>query len=206
LAAGADCFFAIFADLGVFARHLTFAEAHYEVSRKDAKNRKERKGEFVPQIKKEQNKSMIWVMFALGAALSWGLYGPILHKGQTELGNPFRALLCVGVAYFLIGVLVPLIALGAQGGLKDFNGGGVTWATLGGALGAAGALCIIYAFKSGGIPTYVMPLVFGGAPIINVLYSMWQHPPKTPPNPLIYVGMILVAVGAGIVLYFKPQG
>ena len=158
------------------------------------------------QIKKEQNKSMIWVMFALGAALSWGLYGPILHKGQTELGNPFRALLCVGVAYFLIGVLVPLIALGAQGGLKDFNSGGVTWATLGGALGAAGALCIIYAFKSGGIPTYVMPLVFGGAPIINVLYSMWQHPPKTAPNPLIYLGMILVAVGAGLVLYFKPQG
>jgi len=35
---------------------------------------------------------------------------------------------------------------------------------------------------------------------------MWQHPPKTAPNPLIYVGMILVAVGAGIVLYFKPQG
>src|SRR2546428_9495033 len=131
------------------------------------------------EIKKEHNKSMIWVMFALGAALSWGLYGPILHKGQTELGNPFRALLCVGVAYFLIGVLVPVIALGAQGGLKDFNSGGITWATLGGALGAAGALCIIYAFKSGGIPTYVMPLVFGGAPIINVLYSMWQHPPKT---------------------------
>jgi len=181
--------------------------------RKDAKNRKVRKGksqeiegEFVAEIRKEHNKSMIWVMFALGAALSWGLYGPILHKGQTELGNPFRALLCVGVAYFLIGVLVPLIALGAQGGLKDFNSSGITWATLGGALGAAGALCIIYAFKSGGIPTYVMPLVFGGAPIINVLYSMWQHPPKTPPNPLIYLGMVLVAAGAGIVLYFKPQG
>ena len=159
------------------------------------------------QIKKEQKKSMMWVMFALGAALSWGIYGPSLHKGQTELGNnPFRALLCVGVAYFLIGVLVPVIVLGAQGGLKDFNSGGITWATLGGALGAAGALCIIYAFKAGGIPTYVMPLVFGGAPIVNVIFSMWQHPPKTAPNPLIYVGMLLVAVGAGIVLYFKPQG
>jgi len=160
----------------------------------------------VAQIKKEQNKSMIWVMFALGAALSWGLYGPILHKGQTELGNPFKALLCVGVAYFLIGVLVPVVVLGTQGGLKGFSGGGVTGATLGGALGAIGALCIIYAFKAGGVPTYVMPLVFGGAPIINVVYSMWQHPPKTSPNPLIYVGMILVAIGAGLVLYFKPQG
>jgi len=159
----------------------------------------------VTETKKETKQSMIWVMFALGAALSWGLYGPVLHKGQTELGNPFRALLCVGVAYFLIGVLVPLIALGAQGGLRDFNSGGITSATLGGTLGAVGALCIIYAFKSGGIPTYVMPLVFGGAPIVNVLFSMWQHPPKTSPNPLIYVGFVLVAVGAGLVLYFKPQ-
>src|SRR6266567_6407281 len=170
----------------------------FALRRQEPPNRKDGKEKPVTETKKETRKSMIWVIFALGAALSWGLYGPVLREGQEELGNnPFRALLCVGVAYFLIGVLVPLIALGAQGGLKDFNSGGVTFATLGGALGAAGALCIIYAFKNGGMPTYVMPLVFGGAPIINVLYSMWQHPPKTAPSPLIYVGMILVALGAG---------
>lgn len=154
---------------------------------------------------KENRKTMIWVIFAVGAALAWGLYGPTLHKGQVELGNPFRALLCVGVAYFLIGVLVPVMTLGARGELKGFGGGGIGWATLGGALGAVGAICIIYAFKVGGIPTYVMPLVFGGAPIVNVVFSMWLHPPKTPPNPLLYAGFVLVAVGAGLVLYFKPQ-
>jgi uncharacterized membrane protein len=156
--------------------------------------------------KKEQTKSMMWVVFAIGAALAWGFYGPTLHKGQTELGNPFRALLCVGVAYFLIGVIVPLVALGTQEGLKGFNSGGVTMATLGGALGAIGAVCIIYAFKAGGIPNYVMPLVFGGAPVVNTLFSMWQHPPKTAPSPLLYLGFALVAAGAGLVLYFKPQG
>ena len=31
---------------------------------------------------------MLWILFALGAALSWGLYGPALHRGQVELGNP----------------------------------------------------------------------------------------------------------------------
>ena len=154
---------------------------------------------------KETKLSMVWVMFAIGAALCWGLYGPTLHRGQVALGNPFRALLCVGVAYFLIGVLVPVIALSAQGQLNGFNAGGITWATIGGALGAAGAVCIIYAFKTGGLPTYVMPLVFGGAPIVNVLFSMYLHPPHTRPNPLLYVGFILVAVGAGLVLYFKPQ-
>jgi drug/metabolite transporter (DMT)-like permease len=148
---------------------------------------------------------MVWILFALGAALSWGLYGPALHKGQVALGSPMRALLCVGVAYFLIGVLVPVVSLSAQGELKGFTTDGTIAATLGGALGAIGAVCIIFAFKSGGLPTYVMPVVFAGAPVINVLFTMWQHPPKTSPNPLLYAGFVLAAVGAGMVLYFKPS-
>jgi uncharacterized membrane protein len=157
------------------------------------------------KVKKETKPSMVWVIFALGAGLAWGLYGPTLHRGQVQLGSPLRSLLCVGVAYFLIGVLFPLASLGAQGELKGFNSAGVTWATIGGALGAVGAICIIYAFKTGGLPNYVMPLVFGGAPLVNVLFSMLLHPPHTKPNPLLYVGFLLVAVGAGMVLYFKPQ-
>ena len=50
---------------------------------------------------------MNWIVFVAGAVISWGLYGPSLHRGQTTLGNPLRALLCVGLAYFLIAVLVP---------------------------------------------------------------------------------------------------
>ena len=148
---------------------------------------------------------MLWILFALGAALSWGLYGPALHRGQVELASPMRALLCVGVAYFLIGVLVPVTGLSYQGDLNGFTMKGSVAATIAGALGAIGAVCIIFAFKYGGLPTYVMPLVFAGAPLVNVLFSMWQHPPKTTPNPLLYVGFVLAAIGAGLVLYFKPQ-
>jgi len=148
---------------------------------------------------------MNWIWFAVGAVLSWGLYGPALHKGQVALGNPLRALLCVGVAYFLIGVLVPVAGLASQGQLTGFNLGGTATATAAGALGALGAVCIIYAFKAGGLPTYVMPLVFGGAPLVNVLVSMWQHPPKDAPNPLLYVGFLLASVGAWMVLHYKPQ-
>ena len=148
---------------------------------------------------------MLWIIFALGAALAWGLYGPVLHNGQIALGNPMRALLCVGVAYFLIGVLVPVANLSYAGQLGGFNSKGSMAAIAGGALGALGAVCIIFAFKSGGLPTYVMPLVFAGAPLVNVLFSMWLHPPKTSPNPLLYLGFVLAAVGAGMVLYFKPQ-
>jgi hypothetical protein len=147
---------------------------------------------------------MAWIFFVLGAVISWGMYGPILHNGQVQFGNPLRALLCVGIAYFLIAVLVPVITLSAQGGLNGFNTNGTFSAGLGGALGALGAVCIIWAFRAGGLPTYVMPLVFGGAPLVNVLFSMWLHPPKVAPNPLLYAGFLLVAVGASMVLYFKP--
>lgn len=147
---------------------------------------------------------MVWIIFAICAALSWGLYGPALHQGQVALGNPLRALLCVGAAYFLIGVLVPVVGLGSQGQLNGFTMKGSMFATIGGALGAIGAVCIIYAFKTGGLPAYVMPLVFAGAPVVNVIATMAIHPPKTTPNPLLYVGMVMAAAGAGMVLYFKP--
>ncbi|HEV7902990.1 MAG TPA: hypothetical protein VGO96_04040 [Pyrinomonadaceae bacterium] len=156
-------------------------------------------------MEKGKEKSMVWIVFALGAALSWGVYGAMLHQGQVKLGNPMRALLCVGVAYFLIGVLVPAAWLWSQGALNNFNSAGATTATLAGALGAIGAVCIIFAFRTGGLPTYVMPLVFGGAPLVNVLVTMWLHPPKTAINPMLYIGFLLVSVGAGLVLYFKPQ-
>jgi len=146
----------------------------------------------------------MWILFVAGAVLSWGAYGVLLHRGQVALGNPLKALLCVGVAYFLIGVLVPVAALSAQGGLSNFNSGGLVTATIAGALGAAGAACIIYAFRTGGLPLYVMPLVFGGAPIVNVLVSMAIHPPKSAINPMLYVGFLLASAGAAMVLYFRP--
>ena len=152
---------------------------------------------------KEKTK-MTWLIFAFAAALSWGAYGAFLHRGQVALGSPMKALLCVGIAYFLIGVLVPVAVLASQGELGGFNLVGSSTATAAGALGAIGAVCIIYAFKSGGLPNYVMPIVFGGAPLINVLVTMALHPPKEIPNPLLWIGYLLAAGGASMVLYFRP--
>ena len=147
---------------------------------------------------------MGWVIFVAGAVLSWGAYGALLYEGQTQLGNPLKALLCVGIAYFLIGVLVPVAGLTSQGAMGGFNSGGLVTATIAGALGAAGAACIIWAFKAGGLPVYVMPLVFGGAPIVNVVIGMTIHPPKSAINPMLYVGFLLASLGAAMVLYFRP--
>ena len=44
-------------------------------------------------------RTMKWLVFVVGAVLSWGAYGALLHQGQTQLANPLKALLCVGSAY-----------------------------------------------------------------------------------------------------------
>ncbi len=64
---------------------------------------------------------MSWMVFVAGAIFSWGLYGASLHRGQVMLGNPLKALLCVGIAYVLIAVFVPIGSLASQGELRGFN-------------------------------------------------------------------------------------
>src|SRR6266545_4739876 len=97
--------------------------------------------------RQEGKRSMLWLIYVAGAVLCWGMYGPALHKGQVQLGNPLKALLCVGIAYFLVGILVPVFALSSQGGLSGLGSSGSLWAGLGGVLGALGAVCIIWAFR-----------------------------------------------------------
>jgi len=143
---------------------------------------------------------MNWIIFVIGAILSWGTYGVALSKGQQMLG-PLKALLGVGLSYFLIAVLVPTLV----GGVGGFSGAGAKFSLLGGALGALGAVCIIYAFRNGGTPVVVMPLVFGGAPLVNAITTMIVTPPKESPSPMLYVGFVLAALGGGLVLYNKPH-
>jgi len=96
--------------------------------------------------------------------------------------------------------------LQSSGGMGTFDRTGMINASIGGALGAVGAICIIFAFRNGGVPNYVMPIVFGGAPLINVLFTMYLHPPETKVNPLLWLGYVITAGGAAMVFYFKPKG
>lgn len=153
----------------------------------------------------------LWHAFVVGAVLSWGVYVPVLHEGQTQMGPPkstqaLRAFLCVGVAYFITAVLVPLglMLTGVSERSFQFTSRGLTFATLGGVAGAAGALCIILSIKSGGRPLYIAPLVFAGAPIINAIVSLLWHRTGQP-GWLFYAGILLAALGAGLVLYSKGQ-
>jgi hypothetical protein len=141
------------------------------------------------------------------AMVSWGSYGPVLHRGQAGMqGSRLRPLICIGVSYFLIAVLVPLALLVPLGDAGQWNVGGVSWSLAAGALGALGALGTILAFTLGGKPFTVMPIVFGCAPVINTLTTLALNEKPSSMSPFFLAGMLIVAVGAATVLAFGPRG
>src|SRR5688572_18753605 len=93
--------------------------------------------------------------------LGWGLYVPMLRWGQVAMVEPgmpparWRPFVCVGLAYFLIGVIVPLLILYFRGERGAWTARGLAYSLLAGALGALGALGIILAINFGGKPVYV---------------------------------------------------
>jgi hypothetical protein len=151
-----------------------------------------------------------WLPRILAIALTvvcWGAYGPVLHKGQAAMHHSrMRPLVCVGLAYFLIAVIVPYFFLGELGEDSTYRSWGTLWALLGGTVGALGAIGIIMAFNWGGKPIYVMPLVFGGAPVINTLFAVQAHGSLGKYAPFFLAGLILVVAGAALVLVTAPRG
>jgi uncharacterized membrane protein len=147
------------------------------------------------------------ILFTAMTALCWGVYGPTLHRGQMAMaGSRLRPFMCVGLAYFLIAVIVPVLLLMRWQEPGDFTPSGTTWSFLGGVAGALGALGIIMAFNFGGRPIFVMPLVFGGAPVINTFVSVMQAGNYDQLHMMFFAGLLIVIGGAVTVLVFAPKG
>ena len=146
-----------------------------------------------------------WVPFVVLTVLTWGAYIPTLHKGQAALGGSgLHAFLMVGVAYLLVAILIPGTLIARAGSWGAFTSTGMTLTIAAGALGALGALGIVFALINGGRPTVVPPLVFAGAPVVSVFVAMLYNPPQNSPSPVFFIGLIMAAVGAGLVLSFRP--
>src|SRR5947209_12377303 len=134
-----------------------------------------------------------WLLYVALAGLAWGTYVPLIFYGGNELGGKsgarLMAILCVGVAYFVIGVLFPLgMFLARQAEWPDLTTTGLVFSGLAGVAGAVGALCVVFASKSAteaavaahlppaSYRMYIAPLIFGVAPVINTLLSSVWHP------------------------------
>lgn len=145
-----------------------------------------------------------WIALTI---VCWGSYGPLLHKGQEAMQHSrLRPLICVGAAYFVVAVVVPAMILGVHTEASRFTAVGSLWSLAAGAAGAFGALGVIMAFNFGGRPVYVMPLIFGGAPVVNSFWTIIAADNLAEVHPMFLAGMILVIAGAAIVLVFAPRG
>ena len=173
-----------------------------------------------------------WWGYVVLAGISWGVYVPIIFYGGSELGGRqnarLMAILCVGVAYFVLAVMFPLILfLSGQLEWPSFKTNGLVFAGLAGVAGAVGAICVVYASgaavtqaKAEGAVTpselakyriYIAPLIFGLAPLINaVVASVWHPLPGHPahfdpklPDWRFLTGIVFIGLGVALVLYAK---
>ncbi|MCB1127865.1 MAG: hypothetical protein KDM81_15330, partial [Verrucomicrobiae bacterium] len=142
----------------------------------------------------------------------WGVYGIFLHTGQTAMQDPvngrYKAFLFVGIAYFLTAVLAPLLLLMVKGAaFSGYTSQGMWWSLFAGIVGAAGAFGVLLAFGAKGTPAVVMSIVFAGAPVVNAIYALVQHPPAGgwgSIKPQFYLGIALAALGGCLVTLYKP--
>ena len=146
-----------------------------------------------------------WLPFVVMTVLSWGTYIPTLHKGQVGLGGSgMHAFLMVGVAYLGVAIVVPGTMIARAGTWDLFTPTGMGFTIGAGVLGAMGALGIVLALVNGGQPSVVPALVFAGAPVVSVFVAMLYNPPQQSPSPLFFLGIVMAAAGAGLVLANRP--
>jgi hypothetical protein len=175
-----------------------------------------------------------WWGYVIGAGLAWGTYVPLVFYGGSELttrpgtiGGRLASILCVGVAYFVLAVLVPVLLMSMRDDAKpEWKTNGLVFSALAGVAGAIGAICVIFASKAAvdqarleninpaTYRIYIAPLIFALAPMINTLLSLVWHPKPGHPwhfeAPAIAgwklpVGILLVAVGTFLVLMSKEE-
>lgn len=158
------------------------------------------------------------LLFVAGTALCWGIYIPSIHKGAVSVGSNLRAYLLVGLAYFLVAVLIPGILLFVFGwdptakGDPNWSTQSILWGLGAGTLGALGAFSVTFAVvlaPRGLGPLIVPPLVFCFAPIVSTIVTLlYFHPPKggVLPDWRFFLGLAMAIAGATLVMVYKPSG
>ena len=147
-----------------------------------------------------------WLPFVVLTVLSWGMYIPTLHRGQAALGGSgVHAFLMVGLAYLFVAIAIPGSIIARASSWSVYTPSGIGFTIAAGGLGALGALGVVFALVNGGKPSVVPALVFAGAPVISVFVAMLYNPPQESPSPLFFLGILMAAGGAGLVLANRPS-
>lgn len=97
-----------------------------------------------------------WWAYVIIAGLAWGTYVPIIFYGGTELttkpgtiGGRLASILCVGIAYFVMAVVIPVVMMVVNSEDQPvWKVNGLVFSGLAGVMGAVGAICVIFASKA----------------------------------------------------------
>ena len=103
--------------------------------------------------------------------------------------------------------MAPLAVLMLNKATFVFPSKGLWWSLIAGIVGAIGAFGVLLAFGAKGTPAVVMSIVFAGAPVVNAIYSIVEHPPAGgwgSIKPQFYLGIVLAALGGCLVTFYKP--
>ncbi len=153
------------------------------------------------------------VVFALGTALCWGLYGPVLGRARSpeQLYTPFKPYVGIGAAYLVWAILGGMIVMRMNGdnfSLAGPQSRAAIWGFAAGSLGALGALSLTSAMFSGGaaMPHVVMPVVFGGAVTVTAIVSLVQSHGAARTSPWLWVGIVGMFVCVVLVASNTPHG
>lgn len=152
---------------------------------------------------------MLPIVFALLTGLFWGTYGPVLAQARFFEKSAFKPYVMIGVAYLVWGILGGLVGMAStkkEGeALLNFTQAGMFWGFAAGTLGAWGALTLTLAMFTGGtaMPQIVMPIVFGTAVSVSAITAAITTKAET--NPIMWVGILGMAVCIVIVAYFTPH-
>jgi hypothetical protein len=172
-----------------------------------------------------------WLLYVALAGLAWGTYVPLIFYGGGELptskpglGGRLMAILCVGIAYFVLAVLIPLgMFLTKQAEWPTMKTTGSRSRAWPASPGRSGALCVVFASPRPPSMPPAPPAAAGDVPPVHRAGHLRPRPsdqhagefrvaPEAGctvalrvelPGWKLWVGIILVGIGAA--LFSSPR-
>ncbi|MAT16729.1 MAG: hypothetical protein CMJ46_15840 [Planctomyces sp.] len=139
--------------------------------------------------------SFLPILFAMGTAVCWGMYGTALGKARSFEQSPFKPYVFIGVAYLVWSIAGSFIAMYLKGEPIKFTTNGMIWGFASGTLGAFGAFFLTMAMFSGGakFPHIVMATVFGFAVTVAAIFGVFGSEEKGGTGLWVGIGGMLVS-------------
>lgn len=129
---------------------------------------------------------MIWLLFLFLATVCWTVYD-ILFKAVGNSTNYFLSLFIIG--FFQMILAAPFIIYAYYTGSLNYSGRGIYLSALMGALLGIGTIFFFYVFKSGTPLAVALPVYYVGSLLIATAAGLLVF--KETLTPMIFAGLVL---------------